>query len=151
MRCFLSCAFCVSLSFTSVCVYIPSSQINLTEDKVKACDAQHPVVLSYLAWGQWEAKAWSPNPKSNCTQSKKKAYNFRCMFKKKWWKYCNLKLKEKIKYNYCCKTFFSVYLKRKKKSCILTVYLFPCISPFQQLSNMEYFKSMQEYLNHLQL
>jgi len=42
-----------------------------------------------------------------------------CLSLKKCWKYCNLKLKEKIKYNYCCKTFFSVYLK--KSCCILTM------------------------------
>lgn len=146
MRCFLSCAFCVSLSFPSVCVRIPSSWINLRKDKV-----MHPVVVSCIVWGQWWAEAWSPNPKSNCTQRKRKAYNFRCMFKfkKKCWKYCTLKLKEKIKYNYYCKWFFSGYLKKVSMHSYHS--LFPSICSCQQLSNMEYFKNMRVYVNSLEM
>lgn len=40
---------CVSLSFPPVCVHIPSSWVNLAKDKAKACDVQHPVLLSYRA------------------------------------------------------------------------------------------------------
>lgn len=40
---------CVSWSLPSVCVRVPSSWVSLTKDKAKACDVQHPVLLSYRA------------------------------------------------------------------------------------------------------
>lgn len=129
---FVMCILCELIIPISPCIHTIKLE-KLDKDKVT-----HPVVGYSLR--AMMSKSLEPQPESKCTQGKRKAYNFRCMFKlkKKCWKYCTLKLKEKIKCNYYCKWFF-LWLFKKKRLDAFFLEFFPSISSFQQLSNTEYY------------